>query len=54
MDMSSKKLCGLVKKGAVKEDKKQYKELVRDGQFLCKKCGRVAKNDKNLCKPTDL
>ncbi len=52
--MSDKKLCSLVKKGVVKEDRKQYRELVTDAHYLCKRCGRVACKAKNLCKPTDL
>ena len=52
--MSCKKLCALVKKGAAKDEKKQYREMVSDAHFLCKKCGRVAQKEKNLCKPTEL
>jgi len=33
---------------------KEYKDLVRDGKFLCKNCGRVAVSEKNLCKPVKL
>ena len=49
--MSCKKLCSLVKKGMVKEEKNRYCEMVQEARFLCKKCGRVAKKDKHLCKP---
>lgn len=52
--MSDKKLCALVKKGVIKEDRKQYRDLVTKAHYLCKRCGRVAQKAKNLCKPTDL
>ncbi len=32
----------------------QMKEMVRDAKFICKKCGRIANSDKNLCEPTPL
>jgi hypothetical protein len=32
----------------------QYAHLVRDPQFVCKSCGRVAANKENLCDPTPL
>ncbi|MFW5769443.1 MAG: hypothetical protein ACOCYA_05245 [Spirochaetota bacterium] len=31
-----------------------YKKLVRDGQYVCKNCGRVAHNAENLCAPDKL
>jgi hypothetical protein len=33
---------------------KGYKELVKNSNFICKVCGRVAVSDKNLCKPAKL
>ena len=50
----SKKLCSLVKKDLIKDDLKAFKKLVKDGHFLCKKCGRVATKEKFLCKPVEL
>ena len=50
----SKNLCECVKKGLPKDNPKEYKKLVQDGKFFCKKCGRVANKDKNLCKPESL
>lgn len=50
----SKKLCSLVKKDMIKDDPKEFKKLVREGKFLCKKCGRVAAKEKFLCKAVEL
>ncbi len=52
--MASKKLCSLVKSGALKDDLKAYRELLRDPKHLCKKCGRSAGKSKCLCKPAKL
>ena len=27
----------------------EYRELVRDGKYMCKHCGRVSVKAKNLC-----
>lgn len=32
----------------------EYKVLVRNPQFMCTNCGRVANDAKNLCKPEKL
>ncbi len=32
----------------------EYKQLIKDGKFFCKGCGRVAANERNLCKPMKL
>lgn len=45
------KLCKLIKE-TEKFDK--YKDLVRDSKYICKKCGRLAKDSENLCKPEKL
>jgi hypothetical protein len=47
-------LCYLNNLGYQVSNPKEYKELVKDGKFLCKVCGRVAVNDRNLCKPVKL
>ena len=49
-----KHLCYLNNIGFQLSDPKSYKSLVRDGKFLCTICGRVAANEKNLCKPVKL
>jgi rubrerythrin len=47
-------LCELVKKDFQKKHLKEYKELVREPVFVCKKCGRAANNANYLCKPSRL
>jgi len=32
----------------------EYNELVRDGKFVCKHCGRVSVKAENLCGPDPL
>jgi hypothetical protein len=49
-----KHLCYLNNLGFQISNPKEYKELVKDGQFLCRVCGRVAASEKNLCKPMKL
>ena len=45
----SQHLCDMVERG----DKTlaQIKWLVRDANFICAKCGRIATLGENLCKP---
>ena len=45
-------LCDMAEKGQVTLE--QMKALVRDPQFICKKCGRVAHSADNLCEPVSL
>lgn len=40
-------LCKLVKR----EDLEEIRKLVKAAVFLCKKCGRVAREQDNLCDP---
>jgi transcription initiation factor TFIIIB Brf1 subunit/transcription initiation factor TFIIB len=40
--------------GMIEADLENYKELVRDGKFVCAKCGRVAREAKSLCSPVAL
>ena len=49
-----KHLCYLNNLGFQISNPKAYKELVKDGKFMCKVCGRVAADEKNLCKPVKL
>jgi len=49
-----KHLCYLNNLGFQISNPDAYKGLVRDGKFMCKVCGRVAANEKNLCKPVKL
>ena len=48
----TKTLCK--KKDELKDSLSQYKKLVRGARFICKKCGRAARDEKLLCKPTEL
>jgi hypothetical protein len=45
----NKKLCDLDNEGYLVNNFKDYKKLVRYGQFICSSCGRVARRKKNLC-----
>jgi hypothetical protein len=47
-------LCLLHNVGYLKSNLNDYKKLVKDGKFICKGCGRVAANEKNLCAPEKL
>ena len=51
--MKSKTLCVIPDK-TFKEDPEIVKELVRDAEFICKRCFRSAKKKKNVCKPEKL
>ena len=47
----SKHLCDMAKRGV---DLNAYKELVKNAKFICKKCGRAAAKEENLCEPVPL
>jgi len=47
-------LCLLQNTGYVSDNLEEYKKLVRNAKFVCKRCGRVAANEKNLCAPEKL
>lgn len=49
-----KHLCYLNNLGFQISNEDDYKELVKNAKFMCKICGRVAAEDKNLCKPVAL
>jgi hypothetical protein len=38
----------------IQEDLEKVKSLVRDPLFLCKRCGRAAKSEDHLCKPSKM
>jgi len=52
--MHDEHLCYLVNMGYIESNLKDYKELVKDAKFVCKKCGRSADSDENLCKPNKI
>ena len=45
-------LCDLAEQGNITLE--QMKELVRNPKFICRKCGRVAAKEENLCEPVSL
>jgi hypothetical protein len=47
-------LCVAHNVGYIKSNFAEYKKLVKDGKFVCKECGRVAADAKNLCDPEAL
>jgi hypothetical protein len=49
-----KHLCYLNNLGFQNTNEKEYKQLVKNPEFLCKNCGRVAASQNNLCKPVKL
>lgn len=49
-----KHLCYLNNLGFPTTHSQEYKALVRNPQFMCTNCGRVANDAKNLCKPEKL
>ena len=46
-----KTLCELYEDGFVRDNLAEYTQLVRKGKFVCRRCGRVARKKKYLCKP---
>ena len=49
-----KHLCYLASTGHLKEDREDFKKLVRNGKYVCKGCGRVAAEAASLCAPEEL
>ena len=47
-------LCWLTNLGFQRQQPQEYKDLVRDGKFVCKGCGRVAADESSLCDPEQL
>ena len=47
-------LCYLVNIGFMRSNPKEFKTLVKDAQYVCKNCGRVANNRDNLCNPVKM
>lgn len=48
--LSGKKLCRLAKD----DDMDALAALARDARYICRKCGRVSSQKKNVCKPVEL
>ncbi|MDR3568158.1 MAG: hypothetical protein P4L43_09045 [Syntrophobacteraceae bacterium] len=47
-------LCYLQNIGFIQSHPDEYKNLVRNPAHVCSGCGRVAAQEKNLCKPEKL
>lgn len=45
----SSHLCEMVERGELTLE--QIKSLVRNAKFICRRCGRVAAKEANLCEP---
>ncbi|QUH24385.1 hypothetical protein [Serpentinicella alkaliphila] len=54
MGKKDKKLCKLVIEDYIKDEFDKYKEIVKEAKYVCRKCGRVARKDKRLCKPEEM
>ena len=48
----SNHLCDMAQQGEITLS--EFKELVKDLKFICKKCGRAAAKEDNLCEPVSL
>jgi hypothetical protein len=47
-------LCYLQNVGFLQKNWTEYKKLVKNGEYICRACGRVAASDKSLCDPEEL
>ena len=47
-------LCYIISQGFPLSDEYEYQSLIKDPQFKCQHCGRVANSDQNLCEPVKL
>ncbi len=47
-------LCYMVSQGFHISDEAEYKALVEEPRYRCKRCGRVAGSDASLCVPVPL
>jgi hypothetical protein len=45
-------LCAMVRRGDVSLE--HLNDLIRDANFICQFCGRVATNHNNLCDPVSI
>ena len=47
----AKKVCKLAKDDLMKDELKKYVKLMDKPKYVCTKCGHVANEEENLCKP---
>ena len=49
-----KPFCKRITPWFLKKNLEEYKEWVREPLYVCRKCGRVARRSRDLCKPVPL
>jgi hypothetical protein len=47
-------MCKLAKKELIETNLNEFRKLVDEPKFACKKCGASANDQKNLCRPLEL
>lgn len=47
-------LCYMVSQGFHVSDEREYRDLVENARYKCRRCGRAAKRKFNLCVPVPL
>jgi hypothetical protein len=52
--MHDEHLCYLINMGYIEKSLNDYKKLVKDAEFVCKKCGRSANSVESLCQPVKI
>ena len=50
----SEHLCYIISQGFHLDKRDEYADMVKDAQFVCEHCGRIANSGKYLCKPMKL
>lgn len=50
MGKKVKQICKWDKED-IKENLEELKKVVASARYICKKCGRAARDDEHLCKP---
>ena len=49
-----KNLYQMKEEDFIKKEFKEYKKLTRNGRYVCRSCGQVARKKKNLCRMVEL
>ena len=50
----SEHLCYIISQGLHLSNEQEFKALTENPRFQCHHCNRIARSDKNLCRPVDL
>ena len=50
-ELKDMKMCKIAKKELIEDNLECYIKLVKKPEYICKRCGRAAKSEKQLCKP---